>query len=95
MSVSCDNPKTHELVNAVLGRALPNRTLIVVDPRQRLPVGHPAAGKTMQNGVPTAYVCQRQTCSAPITNPGGRYRRCSNSRSGRRRGRHKRCTQYE
>ncbi|HEX4159991.1 MAG TPA: thioredoxin domain-containing protein [Rhizomicrobium sp.] len=64
-----DNAKTHELVNAVLGRALPNRTLIVVDPRQSLPAGHPAAGKTMQNGQPTAYVCQRQTCSAPIANP--------------------------
>jgi uncharacterized protein YyaL (SSP411 family) len=64
-----DNSKTHELVNAVLGRALPNRTLIVVDPRQSLPPGHPAAGKTMQNGQPTAYVCQRQTCSAPIANP--------------------------
>jgi len=64
-----DNPKTHELANAVLGRALPNRTLTVVDPRQSLPPGHPAAGKTMQNGQPTAYVCQRQTCSAPISNP--------------------------
>ena len=64
-----DNPKTHELVNAVLGRALPNRTLMVVDPRQSLPAGHPAAGKLMQNGQPTAYVCQRATCSAPISNP--------------------------
>jgi uncharacterized protein YyaL (SSP411 family) len=32
-------------------------------------VGHPAHGKTMQNGQPTAYVCQRMTCSAPIINP--------------------------
>jgi uncharacterized protein len=64
-----DNPKTHELANAVLGRSLPNRTLMVVDPRQSLPAGHPAAGKTMQNGQPTAYVCQRTTCSAPISNP--------------------------
>ncbi len=64
-----DNPKTHELVNAVLGRSLPNRTLMVVDPRQTLPAGHPAAGKPMQNGQPTAYVCQRMTCSAPISNP--------------------------
>ncbi|MGH6888270.1 MAG: thioredoxin domain-containing protein [Rhizomicrobium sp.] len=64
-----DNPKTHELASAVLGRSLPNRTLLVVDPRQALPVGHPAAGKPMQNGQPTAYVCQRMTCSAPITNP--------------------------
>jgi hypothetical protein len=63
-----DNPKTHELANAVLGRSLPCRTLIVVDPRESLPAGHPAQGKTMQNGQPTAYVCQRMTCSAPITN---------------------------
>ncbi|HEY2447102.1 MAG TPA: thioredoxin domain-containing protein [Rhizomicrobium sp.] len=64
-----DNPKTHELVNAVLGRSLPNRTLMVVDPRESLPAGHPAQGKTMQNGQPTAYVCQRSACSAPISNP--------------------------
>jgi hypothetical protein len=64
-----DNPKTHELANAVLGRSLPCRTLIVVDPREALPQGHPAHGKTMQNGQPTAYVCQRMSCSAPIINP--------------------------
>jgi hypothetical protein len=64
-----DNSKTHELANAVLGRSLPCRTLIVVDPRENLPAGHPAHGKAMQNGQPTAYVCQRMTCSAPITNP--------------------------
>jgi len=63
------NAKTHELVNAVLGRSLPNRTLMVVGPNETLPESHPAAGKTMQNGQPTAYVCQRNTCSAPISNP--------------------------
>ena len=63
------NAKTLELVNAVLGRSLPNKALIVVDPSEQLPSGHPAFGKTMQNGQPTAFVCQRQTCSAPITNP--------------------------
>jgi len=26
-----------------------------------------AAGKTNVNGQPTAYVCQRQTCSPPVT----------------------------
>ena len=63
------SPKTHELANAVWGRSLPNRLLIVVDPGQALPEGHPAQGKTMQNGQPTAYVCQSMTCSAPMTNP--------------------------
>jgi uncharacterized protein YyaL (SSP411 family) len=63
------SPKTQDLVNAVLGRSLPNRLLMVVEPNEQLPQDHPAFGKTMQNGQPTAYVCQRQTCSAPITNP--------------------------
>jgi uncharacterized protein YyaL (SSP411 family) len=26
-----------------------------------------AEGKTSVNGQPTAYVCQRQTCSSPVT----------------------------
>jgi len=64
-----NNTRTHELAAAVLGRSLPNRFMVVVAPDQPLPEGHPAHGKTMENGQPTAYVCQRQTCSAPITNP--------------------------
>ena len=63
------NPKTHELVSAVMGRGLPNRTLIIADPAQPLNEGHPAFRKKMENGQPTAYICQRETCSAPITNP--------------------------
>jgi hypothetical protein len=63
------NPKTHELVSAVMGRSLPNRTLVIADPNQTLAEGHPAYGKKMENGQPTAYICQRMTCSAPITNP--------------------------
>ena len=64
-----DNQKTREMMEAVTGRSLPNRTLLVVEPDAVLHETHPAFGKTMQNGVPTAYVCVRQTCSAPITNP--------------------------
>jgi hypothetical protein len=63
------NPKTHELAAAVQGRSLPNLTFLIVDPNAVLPEGHPAFGKKMENGQPTAYVCQRMTCSAPITNP--------------------------
>ncbi len=63
------HPKTHELTAAILGRALPNRCLTVVGPDEVFPADHPMHGKTMVNGQPTAYVCQRQTCSAPITNP--------------------------
>jgi uncharacterized protein YyaL (SSP411 family) len=64
-----NNPKTHELAAAVWGRSLPNRLLMVVDPKDSLPPSHPAQGKTMENGQPTAYVCQRNSCSAPIVNP--------------------------
>lgn len=63
------NPKTHELVAAVMGRSLPQKTLMMVEPDQTLPEAHPAHGKTMENGQPTAYLCQHETCSAPITNP--------------------------
>jgi uncharacterized protein YyaL (SSP411 family) len=64
-----DNSKTQELVNAVLGRSLPAGTMMVVDPGEKLPEAHPATGKTMQGGVPTAYVCYRMACAEPITNP--------------------------
>ncbi len=63
------NPKTHELVAAVMGRSLPQKTLMMVEPGQTLAETHPAFGKTMENDQPTAYVCQHQTCSAPVTNP--------------------------
>ncbi|MBV9061409.1 MAG: thioredoxin domain-containing protein, partial [Alphaproteobacteria bacterium] len=66
---SLTSPKTHELVGAVMGRSLPNRTLVLADPGDALIEGHPAYGKKMENGHPTAYICQRETCSAPITNP--------------------------
>jgi uncharacterized protein len=62
------DPRTQNLVKAVQGRSLPNRLLMVVPPGQDLPTGHPAAGKTMQNGQPTAYVCGGMSCSPPVTN---------------------------
>ncbi|MGA7711765.1 MAG: thioredoxin domain-containing protein [Rhizomicrobium sp.] len=63
-----ESNKTHELISAVLGRSLPNRLLQVVEPGEALPETHPAFGKAMENGQPTAFVCQHQNCSAPITN---------------------------
>jgi uncharacterized protein YyaL (SSP411 family) len=62
-----NDTRTHDLINAVFGRALPNRLLVVATPGQAFPQGHPVQGKTMQNGQPTAYICQGQTCSAPVT----------------------------
>jgi uncharacterized protein YyaL (SSP411 family) len=64
-----DNSKTLELIAAVQGRSLPNKLLVVVPPDQELPEGHPAKGRPMVNGNPTAYICQRGQVSQPITNP--------------------------
>ena len=62
--------RTQALVKAVRGRSLPNRLLMIVAPGEDLPAGHPAHGKTMQEGLPTAYVCGGMVCSPPITSPG-------------------------
>ncbi|HEY5931440.1 MAG TPA: hypothetical protein VIT63_00900, partial [Nitrospira sp.] len=50
-------------------RYLPNRTVQMVEASRRAGESDLAlaAGKTSVNGQPTAYVCQRQTCSAPVT----------------------------
>jgi uncharacterized protein YyaL (SSP411 family) len=62
-----NNPRTQELIKVVWGKVLPNRLLYVVDTGEALPTGHPAFGKGMVNGAPTAYLCSRADCSAPIT----------------------------
>jgi len=64
-----NHAKTHELTAAILGRALPNKLLSVVSPEETWPENHAMFGKGMQNGQPTAYICQRGQTSAPITNP--------------------------
>ncbi len=63
-----NSPKTHELANAILGAALPNRFLTVMAPGESFPENHPLFGKQMQNGQPTVYISQRGQVSAPVTN---------------------------
>jgi uncharacterized protein YyaL (SSP411 family) len=60
-------PQTQELIRTVWGKALPSRLLLVVEPGETLPEGHPAAKGAMQGGVPTAYICQHTFCSEPYT----------------------------
>ncbi len=67
----CEADATHALVRAVYERSLPGRLLQVVRPDAQLPERHPAAGKGMVGGKPTAYVCKGQTCGLPVTHPKG------------------------
>jgi uncharacterized protein YyaL (SSP411 family) len=64
---SRSNARTQEFIHTLWAKALPNRLLVVTESGQNLPDGHPAKDKTMQNGQPTVYICQRNACSAPIT----------------------------
>ena len=64
-----DDPRTQDLIKAAWGRSLPNRLLIVVSPGESVPAGHPADGKAMEEGMPTAYICGGSVCSPPVTNP--------------------------
>ncbi|MGO4727705.1 MULTISPECIES: thioredoxin domain-containing protein [unclassified Inquilinus] len=64
-----DDPATVALLRAVHRRSLPGRLLLRLDPGAALPEGHPAAGKTMLDGRPTAYLCRGPVCQAPVTTP--------------------------
>jgi uncharacterized protein YyaL (SSP411 family) len=61
--------QTQDLIRTVWGKAIPGRTLVVVEPGDSLPAGHPCADVGMQNGQPTAYVCQGATRAGPIQSP--------------------------
>ena len=59
--------ETGALVAAARALPTPNRAVSVVPPGTQLPAGHPAAGKSLASGLPTAYVCGGQRCAAPAT----------------------------
>jgi uncharacterized protein YyaL (SSP411 family) len=61
------NARTQELLRTVWGKALPNRLVTQIEPGEPLPPGHAASGQVMQGGQPTAFICQRNVCSPPIT----------------------------
>ncbi len=60
---------TEALLRVVFETSLPNRVLDVVAPGRKLPVSHPAAGKTQEGGMATVYICEGPTCSLPIVKP--------------------------
>ncbi len=55
------------LLDAVRRVWTPNLVVSLHDPSRPIPEGHPAHGKTMEDGRPTAYVCRGTVCSLPVT----------------------------
>jgi len=60
-----------EGARALLSAALaaPDPAVIVLRTDGGLPASHPAHGKGPVHGVAAAYVCRRETCSLPVTDP--------------------------
>jgi uncharacterized protein YyaL (SSP411 family) len=61
------NARTQDLLRAYWAKAMPNGMVMQIEPGDPLPPGHPAAGRGMEGGQPTAYICQAGVCSNPIT----------------------------
>ena len=66
------NPSTQALLQAVQqAPSAPTLVVSVHSPDAEPPAPpHPAAGKRMLNGCPTAYLCVGQTCSPPLQDAG-------------------------
>ncbi len=62
-------PGTQALRDVARRHDRPTRLVVQHQPAQNLPADHPAAGKGLSGDRPTAYVCQGQTCSPPVTDP--------------------------
>jgi uncharacterized protein YyaL (SSP411 family) len=62
------NARTQELLRAFWSKPMPNGMVMQIEPGDPLPEGHPAAGRGMEGGQPTAYLCQAGNCSNGFTN---------------------------
>jgi uncharacterized protein YyaL (SSP411 family) len=62
-----DDPRTKDLLRAYWGKPTPNGLLVQMEPDAALPAGHPATGRGMEAGMPTAYICQAGACSEGYT----------------------------
>jgi uncharacterized protein YyaL (SSP411 family) len=61
------NARTQALLRTAWNKAMPNGLIVQMEPGDPLPEGHPATGRGMLNGQPTAYICQSGNCSEGIT----------------------------
>lgn len=61
------DPACAALVRAAREAAPPTAAVFQISPGDFLPAGHPAADKTLRDGLPTAYVCAGPACGLPNT----------------------------
>jgi hypothetical protein len=61
------NARTQELLRGYWSKPMPSGMVMQVEPGDPLPPGHPATGRGMEGGQPTAYICQQGVCSNPFT----------------------------
>ncbi len=66
-----DHPQTQALLTQIGRRYLPNRVVIGLSDPANPPIANSPLleQRTMQNGLPTAYVCQHYVCQLPVTTP--------------------------
>ncbi len=69
--IIADTGEGEDLVETANATANPNLILTRLTPDAELSAGHPATGKSLVDGRPTAYVCHGQTCGLPHTDPAG------------------------
>ncbi len=62
-----DDDQVQTFLRTVHGFSIPNQLLLLIPPGTQVPDHHPATGKGMIDGMPTAYICIGQTCSLPCT----------------------------
>ncbi len=77
-----DDPATQALADVARRAAVPDRTLLRLSPNAKLPAAHPAHGKGMIDGKPTAYVCIGSTCLAPATDTHDFLHRLAEAQAG-------------
>ena len=65
-----DDPRTLALLRVAMARFDPNLILAIATPEEAAASTSPLLdGKGQRDGVPTAYLCERYACQAPVTSP--------------------------
>jgi uncharacterized protein len=63
------DPRTRALVGAAIASPDPATVCLQVEATDGLDTAHPAHGRGMLDGAPAAYVCRKQVCGLPVTEP--------------------------